>query len=326
MAPGGGISLVELVVLGWSSAAAPAPIPIRIDFDAPAGCSTAAAFYDALRARTDRVRLATEGERSWNVHVRLSRAGSGVHGELRVIHERGETDTRTVKGASCDTVVQALSLTASLAVDEVVAESAPPVPVAPPPAAPAPREPAPPVDAAREAPPFRLEIGAHAVLTQVVAPHVSFGGALAARMTQQRMDDVFSPSLGVALIHARNDLLQSAGNAAIQWTAAALAACPLRWQITGFLGVQPCATTAVGWLAATGRGVMYPESVVRSWWSAGGLVRAAASFGGGTAVELEAGISAPLVHRRFILLSPEVNVGETPVISPLVGLGITHLF
>lgn len=325
MAPGGGISLVELVVLGWSSAAAPAPIPIRIDFDAPAGCATAEAFYDALRARTDRVRLATKGERSWNVQVRLSRSGARVHGELRVIHEHGATDTRTVDGSSCDTVVQALSLTASLAVDEVAEEIAPPSPATPPPAAPAPKEPSPPA-ATREAPPFRLELGAHVLLTQVVSPYVSVGGAIAARMTQQRTDSAFSPSVGVALIHARNDLLQSPDNAAIQWTAAALTACPLRWQIADFVGVQPCATAVAGWLAATGRGVTYPESVVRSWWSAGGLVRAAASLGGGTAFELEAGLSAPFVHRRFILLSPEVNVGGTPVISPLVALGIAHLF
>ncbi|XYH94093.1 hypothetical protein ACMHYB_40530 [Sorangium sp. So ce1128] len=326
MASGGGISFIELVVLGWSSAAAaPAPIPIRIDFDAPPDCSTADALYDGIRARTDRVRLAEQGEDGWEVRVRLTRAGPKVHGELRVIHERGETDTRTVDGSSCDIVVQALSLTAALAVDEVVEETAAiSAPVASPPVAPPPKPPPPAVAPAPVAP-FRLELGAEVLLTQVVTPHVSLGGALVARMTQ-RTGSALSPSFGLALIHARNDLLQGADRASVQWTAATLAACPLRWEIAGTFSAAPCVTATGGWLAATGEGIASPESAVRSWWSVGAAVRAAVSLGGSTALEIEAGASAPLVRRSFTIASPAETVGETPVVSPMASVGIMHSF
>lgn len=321
MASGDGISLIELVVLGWSSAtAAPAPIPIRIDFDAPADCSTADQFYEGVRARSDRVRLAADGEAGWGVRVRLSRGGAGVHGELRVVHAGGETDTRIVDATSCDVVVQALSLTAALALDEVVEVTAPLSSPAPPPAAP----PAPPV-APPEAPPLRFALGAHALVTQVVAPHASLGAALGVRVTPH-VEGPLSPSFGLSLMYARNDLLSGGDSAVIQWAAAALSACPLRWQIVRIVSAEPCVVAAGGWLAATGRDISNPESAVRSWWSAGGVLRAAALLGGDTALELEVGAVVPLVHRRFTMGWSAETVGETPAISPLVGVGIVHNF
>ncbi|WP_437586255.1 hypothetical protein [Sorangium sp. So ce1000] len=323
MASGDGISLIELVVLGWSSATAtPAPIPIRIDFDAPADCSTADQFYDGIRARSDRVRRAADGEDAWGVRVRLSRAGPGVHGELRVVHARGETDTRTVDATSCEVVVQALSLTAALALDEVVEVTAPLSPAATPPAAPS-TPPAPPV-ASDAGPPFSFALAAHALVTQVVSPHASLGGALGARVTP-RTEGPLSPSFGLSLMYARNDLL-GGDSALIQWAGAALSACPLRLQIARIFSAEPCVVATGGWIAASGRGVSNPESAVRSWWSAGGLARAAALLGGGTAVEIEASAVVPLVHRRFTIGWSGETVGETPTISPLVGIGIVHNF
>jgi hypothetical protein len=323
VASGGGISFIELVVLGWSSAAAaPTPIPIRVDFDAPPDCSTAEQLYEGIRARSERVQLAAEGEEGWEVRVRLRRVGSRVLGELRVIHERGATDIRTVEGTSCDTVVQALSFTAALALDKVAEETkpppAPPPPVVPPPPpAVAPPEP--------DRPPFRLELGAQILLTQVVSPGANLGGALIARLTQ-RTGGALSPSFGLSLIHARNDLVPGADRASVQWTSATLTACPLRWEIAHAVSAAPCITASGGWLAATGQGIASPESVARSWWSAGGLARAALSLGASTALEVEAGLAVPLFRRRFTIGSPAETVAETPVISPIASVAIVHTF
>ncbi|MGK3992087.1 hypothetical protein [Sorangium sp. So ce1024] len=327
MASGGGISFIELVVLGWSSAAAaPAPIPVRIDFEAPPGCSTAQQLYEGIHARSDRVMLVAEGEEAWEVRVRLRRVGGRVRGELRVIHDRGETDTRAVEGSSCDTVVQALSFTAALALDKVAEETEPPPVAAPPPVvAPPPPPPPPPADAAPEPPSFRLEIGAQILLAQVVSPGVNVGGALVARLTQ-RTDSALSPSFGLSLLHARHDVFPGADRASVQWTAVTLAGCPLRWDIADSLSAAPCLTATGGWLAATGQGVTTPASVVRSWWSAGILARAAVSLGAGTALEIEAGASFPLVHRRFTIAFPAETVAETTAISPLTSVGIVHTF
>ncbi|WP_437950231.1 hypothetical protein WME98_04960 [Sorangium sp. So ce296] len=325
MASGDGISFIELVVLGWSSAtAAPTPIPIRVDFDAPADCATVDDLYEAIHARSDRVRKAEDGEGGWGLRVRLTRGGSGVHGELRVIHERGETDTRTVDATSCEVVVQALSLTAALALDEAAEETAP-LPPPPPPAPPPPRPVQPPPAAPRPWPPITFGVGAQLLVTQVVSPYASLGGALVARATAHT-DGALSPSLGLSLNYARNDILQGTDNALIHWAAAALTACPLRWQIADFLSAEPCVVVTGGWFTATAEDVSHPRSAVRSWWSAGALARAAVPLGGGTAIEIEVGAGVPLVRRSFTISLPAETVGETPVISPLAGVGIVHSF
>ncbi|WP_437596313.1 hypothetical protein WMF28_27405 [Sorangium sp. So ce590] len=321
MASGDGISFIELVVLGWSSAtAAPTPIPIRLDFDAPAGCATVDDLYDGIRARSDRVRQAEDGEGGWEVRVRLMRVGSRVHGELRVIHERGATDTRTVEATSCEVVIQALSLTAALALDEVAEVTAPLPPPSPPPP-----PPPPPPEAPRQGRPFTFGLGAQALVTQVVSPYASLGGALVARATLHT-DSALSPSLGLSLTYTRNDILQGTDNALIHWTAAVLTACPLRWQIADIFSAEPCVVASGGWFTATGEDMSNPRSAVRSWWSLGALARAAVPLGGGTAFEIEAGIGVPLVRRRFTISLPTETVGETPVISPLAAVGIVHSF
>ncbi|XXX73232.1 hypothetical protein WMF30_36845 [Sorangium sp. So ce134] len=325
MASGDGISFIELVVLGWSSAtAAPTPIPIRVDFDAPADCATVEDLYEAIRGRSDRVRMAKDDEDAWGVHVRLTRVGSGVHGELRVIHERGATDIRTVDATSCEVVVQALSLTAALALDEVVEETAP-LPPPPPPAPPPPQAAPPPPAASRPWPPLTFGVGAQVLVTQVVSPYASLGGALGARLTAHT-GSALSPSLGLSLMYARNDILQGTDNALIHWAAAALTACPLRWQIAASVSADPCVVFTGGWLTATGEDLSHPRSAVRSWWSAGVLARGAVALGGGTALEIEAGAAVPLVRRRFTIALPTEVVGETPVISPMAAVGIVHSF
>ena len=120
-----------LLALGWAATAAPAPIPLRIEFEAPSGCSSAESFYAGVRARTDRVRRAEATETGVHLRVRLTRRTTDVHGELRGFDERGETETRSVNGESCEEVVEALSLTAALALDpnaRFAPSAAPPTP------------------------------------------------------------------------------------------------------------------------------------------------------------------------------------------------------
>lgn len=135
MIPGIPIALLGVAVLG--AAAAPPrseSIPIRVELDAPPGCSDADAFYLAVLSRVDRARRATPGETGVRLQVRLSRVRNRVEGELRVLDGRGGGDRRTVAGATCEEVVEGLSLTAALALESAGPEApsrAPPRPVAP---------------------------------------------------------------------------------------------------------------------------------------------------------------------------------------------------
>jgi hypothetical protein len=160
--PLGGIGFLALVVLAQAGPTLPAQIPIRIDFDAPAGCADADAFYAGVQARMDRVRRAHPGEAAMRLVVRLTRTGGKVHGELHIGGEGGESDTRRVDGATCQEVVQVLSLTAALAIDPSAGVAVPvlpekPAPVTAPPVSPrplaAPAPAGPPAPAPPRAPP-----------------------------------------------------------------------------------------------------------------------------------------------------------------------------
>jgi len=91
--------------------------PVEVELEAPEGCSGADAFFNTLRSRTARVRRAEVSEAHATLQVRLTRTRGHVMGELRIVDDHGGTDTRRVQGESCSDVVQALSLTAALALD-----------------------------------------------------------------------------------------------------------------------------------------------------------------------------------------------------------------
>ena len=273
--------------------------------------------------------MAEEGEAAILVRVRLTRPGARVRGELRVIDEQGETDTRRVEGDTCDEVVQALSLTAALAIDPTAYLSVPPRPPPPAPSVSAsPPPPPPPPEPPPPPPPSHtsgFELGAQGVAAEVVSPRVSFGGALEARWSWTT-GDVLNPSVGIAFLYLQNDVFEPASSAEVRWMAAALTACPLQWRVTRGFSVEPCLLAIGGSIVATGRSVAHPDRAVRSWWSMGSLLRVAALIAGGFGLELEGGISAPLVKRRFVTTPPERMVGETPPVSALVGLGLFYRF
>src|SRR6478609_7137221 len=104
-------------VLHALAALAADAIPIRVNYDAPAGCPNQEAFYDSVRARTERVRKAQGNEPRVDVNVRVTRGDRSFHGEMREVVNQGETAARTVEGATCKEVVEALSFTVALSFD-----------------------------------------------------------------------------------------------------------------------------------------------------------------------------------------------------------------
>jgi hypothetical protein len=298
---------------------------VRIEFDAPSDCAEVSSFYDRVRARTDRVRLAEAGMQALTLRVRVVRKGGKVHGLLRMTDEHGASTTREVDGGSCTEVVDALSLTATLALDPTAS------PEAPPPAAPPPVEVVTLVATPSHPPPSPIEesLGFEAGLqggtAEVISPYLSLGGALFARLTSRTGGRV-SRSLGFALAHFGNDILLPEHEIATRLTTLTLSACPQRLYASGAFSLEPCALFAGGALSASSRGVSNPGSSLRSWWSAGALLRASIPLGGGSALELEAGGAVPLLKRRFILGGSETYLGESPGISGFVSLGLSYRF
>ena len=309
--------------------------PVEVEFDAPEGCSGAEAFFNTLRSRTDRVRRADGNEPRTTLQVRLTRVHGQVVGELRMVDDRGGPDTRKVQGANCDDVVQALSLTAALALDPSALLFAPattPALVSPATAAPAvvPAAGDRPATSATETddtmrerrPVLPLEFSVGPVGTTLLAGSFSPGVTLGARKTLAG-EGAVRPTLGVAIAYARNDVFASPSVAQVSLAGLAGTVCPLRWTAS-ILTIEPCALVLTGWLSASGRQVTHTSTVDRLWLSAGGAVRTSAFIGRGLSLELEAGVSAPLLKRRFFATVPSNVVAETPTVSPLVGIGLTY--
>ncbi len=377
----GGIEILAWLALAAAGGVAPAQIPIRIDFDAPAACADADAFYAGVLARMNRVRRARPGESAMRLVVRLTRIGGTVHGELHINAEGGESDTRRVDGATCEEVVQVLSLTAALAIDPsavgpapekpapvtappspprpspapspTVAPPTPPSPPFPPPAPsptrapppspvpvpPAPVEPMAPVEpvavvAAPAIPPPESspppaprasgwELGAAAVVAEVVSSSVSAGAEVSVRFATTTRDGL-TPSADLALLFLPTDFVRSGDDIGVRFAALGLTGCP-GWALRGRVEVEACARAAAGLLVATDHSVNHPLSVDLAWWSAGALLRATTRLGAsGFILELAGGVDVPLVKRRFVITIPAGSVGQTPTVSPNISLGLTH--
>lgn len=117
VAPTAAISFALLAVVARAgNGGAGAGAAVRIQWNAPAGCSDAEAFFSGIQSRAERVRRAQAGEPALRLDVRVDRtSGSKVHGELRMADDRGRFELRKVDGGTCDEVVDALSLTVALA-------------------------------------------------------------------------------------------------------------------------------------------------------------------------------------------------------------------
>ena len=340
-------SYLSLLAVAAAGLATPDPDngakPVQVEFDAPAGCSGAEAFLSSLRSRTEAVREYDGNEPHTTLHIRLTRMHGRVLGELRVVDDRGGTDTRKMQGASCDDVVQALSLTAALAMDPSALISAPasaPGPtvtaapaaeadatpdVSNPPDTPKPSEAE--VRKMAEVPDAtasranllvpRFELGAGALGTALLTSRASPGIAVYSRWTLAG-SGVLRATLGLAFVYARNDALRSPGGVQVSLTGLAATACPLRLS-AGILTIQPCALMVVGWFSASGRQATHNYDVNHLWLSAGGGLHVSALVSEGLSLDLDGGISAPFIKRAFFATTRDNVVGENPSISPASG-------
>lgn len=343
----GGLLLPVLIAAGPIASGQREPTPVKIDFDAPNGCSSVDAFYEGVHSRTDRVRLALDGEIAVQIRIKLFRAGTKIKGELRLSDQEGEKETRKVDGATCDEVVEALSLTVTLALDPsalVVARKSAAVtdadksegagvatPGAGPPTSTAPRTRATPSDLSKFRPSvaaspstIHSELGAQVLAASVISPGASFGEAISARFIIPS-STLGQWSTGLTLFHVQNDLLKSATWGAFGLSALALDLCPLRGTASTRLDAELCAVAMGGWLHGSGI-VAHPDSVTRSWWSLGMRSGASVALVGQLRLVLNVGAHAPIIRREFVISAPEQHVGETPRIAVLGGLGLAFRF
>ena len=312
------------------AALAPSAVPIRVNYDAPGSCPNQDAFYEAVRARTDRVRKAQGDEPRVDVNVRVTRGDRNFHGEMRQVVNQSETAARSVDGETCKDVVEALSLTVALSLDPEAHAPTPPEetppakePSTPAVAATATPTAAPPVSVVNAAP-LELRLGVSVLGTVVDTSAFSSGGALSVMLLREA-DANTSSAVQLSLLFASTGLPTSPDDHRTRFGALALDACPFRYR-SGSFEIGPCALAAVGFLELTGRRLVEPLTVNRAWWSAGVDLQLSWRLGGGFLFDGALAGTVPLARHRYYTNSADQVVAETPVISPLVRAGLGYRF
>ncbi len=245
--------------------AAAAPQPFHVTYEAPAGCSSRAAFVAELSARTPRARLAAADETAATFDVTLSDRVTDVLGRLTLREIDGRETPRAVAGATCEEVVSALALIAAVLVDpEALSRSEPDHAQRP---APEPRRPA------RRAH-FRFGGGAGAALDSGIAPELALSAFFELDAEHQSATGARGISFGIAAQRTRSDTVDTgAGRADFTYTGARGWFCPLSLPSTGLVSFTPCAALGVGTLRGVGSATLDQQTVTRPWLSLGPLAR-----------------------------------------------------
>jgi hypothetical protein len=127
-------------------------------------------------------------------------------------------------------------------------------------------------------------------------------------------------SLGLSAAYWSSALTNGGDSAKLRDVAFGLSACPFRIQL-GLAHAEPCVLASVGLLRVSDDSALNPRAVNRSLWGLGALGRYRVPLTPGVSLEVEAGVTLPLVERRFVTVGPERIVAKTPWISPFLGLG-----
>jgi len=276
------LALAGVVTAAPAHAQQPAaPEATRLEFRAPAGCSSAGDFAARVSRRTARIRLVADPgvRRSLLVEVQQASPTSSLRGIVTVIEADGATRTRRLKAATCEEVVDALSLIATVTLDPDALSGEPPPDIAPAPpkAEPAPT-PAKPARPAREPPPFhhtppsdpyRFSFGLGGALLLQMAPEVA-PGASASAAFEINPGYLAAPFWRLSVTHAeRRALSEPGGKASFAFTLPTVDACPVRLGPRA-LGLRPCAFASLGVLSVSGDGTPRNETHAR-WYGAAGV-------------------------------------------------------
>jgi hypothetical protein len=272
-------------------------------YEVPAGCPTEPAFRHALAERVGWPLADAFARLRLEVEIRRSAGGSSWQGRSSVKDESDTTTTRSVAGASCEAVVEALSLIAALSVGS-----------APPPEPPSPEAPlgsAEPAADAGAAQPARgtqdgLRLGpvAWLLLDTAVAPQAAMGLGAGVSLHWQR-EGSWSPELqvGVLQLHSEQPPAAPALGSRFEVTAVHANLCPLELLSSNTWSVRPCLEVEGGRISGTGVGSSLLRRTERRgpWLSSGVSLRAAAAVWGPLSLAASAGATLPWVRHEFFV-------------------------
>jgi hypothetical protein len=329
------VGVAGVLVAVAASGDAPTREPVRVEYRSEGQCPSGESFFGEVRARTDKVRGATAGERARALRVEVQEGARESQGSLVIVGADGAASSvRTVRAKTCDDVVRALALVAALAIDpeaktaprvdpvpvSSTAQGAPPAPTATAldagtdaespdaaprlpettsrpgrPAPPEPREPAEPPARTTASLGLALGLEGATVLEARPSPVVVVGLDIA-------RNRLISPWIALRLARSfEGEAATSAGTAKLVFSSAALEACPLRLRVAEPLALFPCGRVAFGFVEAEGAGVTTPASALRGWGDVGLHARAALHLAGPLHLDGHVGARVPLFRDTYFV-------------------------
>ncbi len=283
--------IVATRVLVPYAAHAEGPVTVaRVKVDASAQCASEQSFADAIRQRTDRVRISPSVAAATTtaaIEVAIRPASRGVVGDVRVIRDGRASESRTITGASCDEVTQGLSLVAALAFDPMAkaslrdetSDATAPTSTEGPPGDTSPEAPKAAPKAATSAPNETTTNLANAITSPArnrdaqpparsAAPFAwafrlggsAAGMALDADTTMtfawggfieiERDAPGFAPAFRASAFRADATTNSGPISTSLGWTLARATLCPYRFDVAARIGIRPCAVVDAGVVSA----------------------------------------------------------------------------
>lgn len=322
-----------LAFAGMLCAAAPARaadvILTHVSLDAPASCPGRARFEDELHRRSERVALVSRERADAVIDAKIDPApGDAFLGTLRLTVGATVT-TRQLSGASCETLVGAMALSAAVLLDPEGArtdDGDAPVPPAPPPTPPPalpapPAPPSPPPPALTPAPPsWHARAGLGARLT------TAFQGVdptLALRADAGRSVGRMSPELSLVVEGTLGHTVsRSAGSIAFSGGGAELGVAPHAIALGESVALVPALVLEGFLVAMNAPSAALDQPSLRVFLSTGLAVPLVVRFGPWTAlVEVEGQVH--LLHEHF-RIEPRGEVFALPPVYGTAGIFLSR--
>ena len=308
---------------------------MTLEYGASASCPDEASFRAQITARVP-VTFAPDAPRRLTVATELAEA---VRGRI-TLKEGSASVMRELSGTTCDEVVAALALIAAVLLEgasddhESGAPSSPasplPAPNAVPTATPAPAERAAPpanpsgVTMQDESPRrsvVRWGAAVHGDALGGVGPGIAFGVRAAAEVALRipleptlRISGAWTPG---------TDRSTSLGAVHFALAGGRLEACPVRWPLARW-NVTPCGLFDVARVSGEATGSAVGQRG-RLWVAPGLLARLGLSVTSFVELELEGGVTFPLLRYRF-LYTPDPVVYHVPIATGFGGAGAAVRF
>jgi hypothetical protein len=329
---GWGALLAAIVVSAAARTVSAADVEaVHVEVVAPAECTDDRRFFDEVRARTARVRLAAPAdEDARTIAVRIVQNGASVDGEIVVRDPRAAPARRSVTGETCDAVASVLALVAALAIDPMastapVRKQAPAPPRAPPPTTPA--RSLSPLDRPPAAPApsrWRVSAGVHAGSFGARPTDPLFCASAFADMAVQG-PPLLAPSFRLSVHRTLDASIEAgAGTATLRWTFGRAEACPIRFVLGPWIRARPCALFEAGVIEAGGA-IARAQFRMRPWAAGGAQVRFAWTVASAMALEADVGLAFPVVRETFFF-EPSPDVYRAAPALGVASLGVAVLF